>query len=79
MKEIEKNEKLHRDCESHDAEHCDINDHNNLEPGADDCGHTVFGPGPGEGKPRYEGWAPFYAGQPIHDMDQDPEHGPGVK
>lgn len=33
--------KLHRDCEEHTAENCDINDHDNLDPALDDCGHTV--------------------------------------
>lgn len=71
MEEIKKEERLHRDCEPHDAEHCDINDHNNLSPADDDCGHTVPGPGPGEGKPKYEGGAPIW-------QNQDPDHGPGV-
>lgn len=71
MEEIKKEERLHRDCDPHDAEHCDINDHNNLSPADDDCGHTVPGPGPGEGKPKYEGGAPIW-------QNQDPEHGPGV-
>ena len=39
-------EKMHRDCESHDAEHCDINEHHNnakngFDAELDDCGHTV--------------------------------------
>ena len=46
MKNMNEKEKLHRDCEPHDAAHCDINDHHNLEPGKDDCGHYVnSGPG----------------------------------
>ncbi len=41
-----KEERLHRDCESHDAAHCDINDHGNLDPGRDACGHYIkSGPG----------------------------------
>lgn len=39
-------EKLHRDCEQHTTENCDINTHSNLDPVADDCGHRVeAGPG----------------------------------
>ena len=30
------NERFHRGCEPHDAEHCDINTHGNLKPGLDD-------------------------------------------
>ena len=71
MEEIKKEERLHRDCEQHDADHCDINDHDNLAPAEDDCGHTVSGPGPGEGKGRYEGGAPIW-------QNQDPEHCPGT-
>lgn len=84
MKNI--NEKHHRDCESHTATNCDLNDHRNLEPGADDCGHTVAA-GPGTlGVPdlnTYEtdanGRTAIVAGQPEHNLDQDPTHGPGMK
>lgn len=44
----------HRDCEDHTASTCDINDHNNLDPEFDDCGHTVS-KGPGVGIPKYAG------------------------
>ena len=44
---MEEEKKLHRDCDPHDAGHCDINTQGNLEPGLDDCGHRVEGPGPG--------------------------------
>ena len=84
MKEINKEEKLHRNCDPHDADHCDINDHSKLEPVVDDCGHYVkSGPGyqqdidsqygPEVGLP-----APGNPGGPKHDDDQNPEHGPGV-
>lgn len=80
------NEKLHRDCKPHTVENCDINNHNNLEPGADDCGHRVES-GPGTlnvpDLNTYEtdvnGRRVIVAGQPDHNLDQDPEHGPGVK
>lgn len=78
-------ERLHRDCEPHDVAHCDINTHNNLEPGVDDCGHRVDG-GPGTldipDLNTYEtdsnGRKFIVAGQPEHNLDQNPEHGPGV-
>lgn len=41
-----KEKRLHRDCDPHTTENCDINDHGDLEPGADDCGHYVDGTGP---------------------------------
>ena len=65
MEENKKNieETINRDCPPHDAAHCDINEHHNLEPGADDCGHTGPGPGPGEDMPKYEGGAPIYSSQ----------------
>lgn len=79
-------EKLHRDCAPHDAENCDINSHDNLEPGADDCGHRVeSGPGvQGVGDLNiYEtdtsGRKAIMAGGPKHNLDQDVEHGPGVE
>lgn len=79
MSEIK--EKYHRNCEPHDAEHCDINKHNNLEPGLDDCGHTVNS-GPGMGVPAYEGnGETITVGAPKPSSandDQDPTHGPGV-
>lgn len=79
-------EKLHRDCEQHTAENCDINTHSNLEPGADDCGHRAEA-GPGTlNTPDlniYEvdenGRTVIVAGQPRHNLDQDVEHGPGIK
>lgn len=77
---MSKKKRFHRDCEPHDAAHCDINDHDNLVPGRDDCGHYVpSGPGyqmdqdaamPGPGNPGTE---------PPHSADQDPGDGPGVK
>lgn len=67
----EKKERFHRDCEPHDVEHCDINAHDNLEPGLDDCGHTVPGPGPGEGMPKAEGGTYW--------QHQDPGDGPAAK
>lgn len=71
--------KLHRDCAPHTAAECDINDHDNLDPGLDDCGHTVSA-GPGVGMPPVEP-RPFDAPDPTapgHNGDQDPDHGPGV-
>ena len=38
-KEMNIQEPLHRNCAPHDAAHCDINDHHNLSPEDDDCGH----------------------------------------
>lgn len=60
---MENKEKFHRDCEPHNAKDCDINEHHNLVPGLDDCGHTVEGDGPGEDMPKYEGGAPIYSSQ----------------
>lgn len=78
-------EKLHRDCEPHDAAHCDINDHHNLEPVTDDCGHYVNS-GPGVGVPAGGGHpvngtidAGTTPDSARHNHDQDPKHGPGVK
>lgn len=75
-------EKLHRDCEVHDAEHCDINEHSNLEPGADDCGHYVNS-GPGVGPQKAVNMKPFCAPDPTAPSsangDQDATKGPGVK
>ena len=68
----EEKERFHRDCEPHDAEHCDINTHNNLAPGLDDCGHTVPGPGPGEGMPKVQGGPPIWQGQ-------QPDAGPDME
>lgn len=49
-------EKMHRDCEPHNAEHCDINEHHNnakngFDAEADDCGHTMQS-GHGVGIPK---------------------------
>lgn len=68
---IMKEEPLHRDCPKHTAENCDINEHHNLEPVLDDCGHRVES-GPGKDKPKVEGGAPIW-------QHQDPNKGPGVK
>lgn len=78
----ENNKGLHRDCNLHEATDCDINDHGNLEPGADDCRHRVeSGPGVGEQKPVNR--KPFCAPDPTAPSsangDQDSEHGPGAK
>ena len=72
--------KLHRDCEAHSAENCDINDHDNLEPRTDDCGHFIpDGPGINAGTPDP---APFCPPDPMAPSsingDQDPAHGPGL-
>ena len=82
----EDNKKLHRNCEEHDAEQCDINDHDNLVPGKDDCGHYVnAGPGTAKGPDLniYEydanGRKVIIAGQPNHNLDQDANNGPGIK
>ena len=80
-----KEERLHRNCEPHDAANCDINTHNNLDPGRDDCGHYIKdGPGyqqdiDGQYGPATGIPAPGNPGGPTHDTDQDPDHGPGVK
>ena len=78
-------EKFHRNCDPHDASHCDINNHHNLEPGADDCGHYVNA-GPGVGIPVGGGHAingvisaGATPGSAKGNHDQDPKHGPGVK
>lgn len=80
-------EKMHRDCEPHDAAHCDVNDHhNNAKNGfdavLDDCGHTVNA-GPGVGIVKGGGHAVngvVDAGvTPSRNKDQDAKHGPGVK
>lgn len=73
MEENKKNieEPLHRDCPPHDAEHCDVNEHHNLEPGADDCGHYVNS-GPGVGMPKVEGGDPIW-------QHQQPDKGPGIE
>lgn len=83
-------EKMHRDCEPHDAEHCDINDHHNnakngFDAEADDCGHTVHS-GPVVGIPKggnhpvdgtvAAGFTPTSA---KGNKDKDQKHGPGVK
>ena len=83
-------EKMHRDCESHDAEHCDINEHHNnakngFDAELDDCGHTVHS-GPGVGIPKggnhpvggtvAAGFTPTSA---KGNKDKDQKHGPGVK
>ncbi|MCC8128293.1 MAG: hypothetical protein LIO92_13035 [Clostridiales bacterium] len=77
---------LHRDCEPHDAENCDINEHSNLEPGADDCGHYVAeGPGTkaaadlNEYTKKYGDKVVIAGATPKHNLDQDVEHGPGVQ
>ncbi len=77
---------LHRDCDPHDAENCDINEHANLEPDADDCGHYVnSGPGAANIPDLNEytekaGEKVVIAGAtPRHNLDQDVEHGPGVE
>lgn len=44
----------HSKCKKHSIENCDINDHHDLKPDRDDCGHTVSA-GPGIGKPAYVG------------------------
>jgi hypothetical protein len=84
-KEMNIQEPLHRDCAPHDAAHCDINDHHNLSPADDDCGHYVNS-GPGVGKPAGGGHpangvinAGTTPDSARHNHDQDPEHGPGVK
>lgn len=80
MNEI-KEEKYHRDCEEHDAEHCDINEHHNLDPELDDCGHTVL-EGPGVGVPAYDGEEGVVEAGFKPDSandDQDPQHGPGIE
>lgn len=76
---------LHRNCDPHDAAHCDINEHPNLEPVADDCGHYVAA-GPGVGKPAggahpADGTitAGFTPDSEKGNRDQDPHHGPGAK
>lgn len=79
-------DRLHRDCEPHDAAHCDINTHGNLEPSVDDCGHRVES-GPGTlGVPdlnSYEtdanGRKVIVAVQPEHNLGQDSDHDTGVK
>lgn len=79
-------EKLHRDCEEHTAENCDINTHSNLKQGADDCGHRVEA-GPGTlnipDLNIYEvdenGRKVIVAGQPKHNLDQDVDNGPRTK
>jgi len=77
----ENNKGLHRDCEPHDAAHCDINEHDNLEPGADDCGHRAE-PGPGAGPQKAADQRPFCAPDPTAPSsingDQHPNQGPGV-
>ena len=76
------NMKMHRDCDVHEAVNCDINDHKNLEPGLDDCGHRI------EAGPGVQGYADLntyekggkgaiVAGMPKHNLDQDVANGPG--
>ena len=82
MAEVKEVEKLHRDCDTHDAAHCDINEHHNLDPEFDDCGHTVK-EGPGVGMPKggghpVNGVIEAYT-TPKANRDQDATHGPGVK
>lgn len=76
------NKSLHRDCEPHTAENCDINSHSNLDPSMDDCGHYV-NEGPGVQKVGdlniYEtvnGKKAIVAGGPKHNLNQDVAHGP---
>ena len=73
------NERYHRNCDPHDAANCDINDHDNLDPALDDCGHTVDGPGPGKNLPKADGHGGvIHSNIPHHNADQEPEKGPGV-
>lgn len=78
-------EKMHRDCEPHDAEHCDINEHHNnakngFDAEADDCGHTVQSGPKGGGHPVdgtvTAGFTPTSA---KGNKDKDQKHGPDVK
>ncbi len=79
------NEKLHRNCEKHTAENCDINTHGNLEPVTDDCGHYVpEGPGTKEIEDTNmynvdHGKKSVLLGWAREHMDQDVSDGPGAK
>lgn len=76
-----KNEKLHRNCEMHDAEHCDINDHDNLNPEFDDCGHRVGGDGPDMHRDlnKYSSGLDMSVRPKNANKDQHPEQGPAYK
>lgn len=83
---MKENEKLHRDCEQHTEENCDINRHHNLEPSKDECGHYVDeGPGAnpvGDLNIRETdeyGRETIVAGGPKHNLDQELNKGPGVE
>ncbi len=74
----------HEAQEPHTAEECRINEKPHNHPDTD-CGHSVNA-GPGvAGMPdlnMYDvdhGKRAIVAGGPKHNLDQDPEHGPGVE
>lgn len=81
------NMKMHRDCDVHEAVNCDINDHKNLEPGLDDCGHRIeAGPGVQGGykvdiaRTNDHGKdAIILGGSIMHDPGHDINNGPGVQ
>ncbi len=81
----ETNVLLHRNCDDHTAENCDINTHAKLDPRADDCGHYVnSGPGVQNTADLNEyteknGDQVIIADMPKHNLDQDVTHGPGVQ
>jgi len=78
----ENNKKLHRDCDPHDATDCDINEHDGLEPGMDDCGHRAE-TGPGVGPQKAVDRRPFCGPDPTAPSsingDQHPNQGPGAR
>jgi len=79
---MKEDKNLRRDCEDHDEADCDINEHDNLEPGADDCGHRAE-TGPGIGPQKAVDRRPFCGPDPTApgsiNGDQDPGNGPGVR
>jgi len=78
---MKEDKNLHRDCEDHDEADCDINEHDNLEPGADDCGHRAE-TGPGIGPQKAVDRRPFCGPDPTAPSsangEQHPSNGPGV-
>lgn len=85
MKTRKVNTGVHEAQEAHEATGCRINEKPHNHPDTD-CGHHVPGVGPGTtSMPNLNmydedhGKKAIVAGGPKHNLDQDPNNGPGVE